>query len=330
MTDPGRLLARSPVNPILTAAAVPFPVHSVFNPAAVQFGGETLLLVRAESFSGHSFLVMARSADGVSDWRFDADHDLVPDAAAHPEDRFGIEDARIVEVPGRGFFVTFTSFSARGPVVSLARTDDFRHFERMGVISGTDDKDAAIFPRRFEGDWLLVHRPDRGPLMPADICVSRSRDMQTWDAGATLLAARDGSWWDANKIGMGPPPLETPDGWLLLYHGVRITGSGCLYRNGLALLDLDDPTKVVARGDDFVLGPETPYERTGDVPNVVFPSGWILDPDRRRLRVYYGAADSSVCMATADLPELLAYLRPKPAAETARARRLPSVDAAAT
>jgi predicted GH43/DUF377 family glycosyl hydrolase len=112
---------------------------------------------------------------------------------------------------------------------------------------------------------------------------------------------------------MGPPPLETPDGWLLLYHGVRTTASGCLYRGGLALLDIDDPTKVVARGSEFVLSPETPYERTGDVPNVVFPSGWILDPDGRRLRLYYGAADSSVCMATADLPVLLAYLRERAA-----------------
>ena len=352
MIDPRRLFSRSPANPILTAADLPFPVNSVFNPGAVQFDGDTLLLMRAERFTGQSFFVIGRSSDGVSDWRFDADHDLVPDLVAHPEDRFGIEDARIVEVPGQGFFVVFTSFSSAGPVVSLARTDDFHHFERRGVICKADDKDAAIFPRQFGGYWLLVHRPTqdfnepsrylafdnltrrltrrpvRSPLVFANICLSRSTDMATWRGHARLIEARTGGWWDANKVGMGPPPLETPDGWLLLYHGVRVTASGCLYRSGLALLDLDDPFKVIARGNDFVLGPEAPYERAGDVPNVVFPSGWILDPDGRRLRVYYGAADSSVCMATADLPELLAYLREKPAAETVLARR-PPVDAVA-
>ena len=313
---PAHLFRRSPANPILTARDLPYPVNSVFNPAAVRVGGETLLLARAERFTGQSHLVVARSADGVSGWRFDFAQGLVPDHEHYPEDRYGLEDPRIVEVPEFGYLVTFTSYSDEGPVVSLAATRDFHTYERMGVIAGADDKDAAILPRRFGGDWILVHRPVRDLVSPAHIRISRSRDLRNWTDAGVLLPAREGGWWDARKVGMGPPPLETEAGWLLLYHAVRITGSGCLYRNGLALLDRDDPTRVIARSDEFVFGPEAIYERTGDVPNVVFPEGWFLEPDGRTLRVYYGAADSSVCLATAQLPELLAYLRryPVPAA----------------
>jgi predicted GH43/DUF377 family glycosyl hydrolase len=309
-----RLFVRSGANPILTARDLPYAVNSVFNPAAAQVGAETVLLARAERFTGQSHLVVARSADGVTGWRFDHDQGLVPDPANHPEDLYGIEDARITAVPEFGYLVTFTSYSAQGPVVSLAATRDFHSYERMGVIAGADDKDAAILPRRFGGQWLLIHRPVRDPQGPAHIRFSRSPDLRTWTDGGILLPAREGGWWDARKVGMGPPPLETEAGWLMIYHAVRTTGSGCLYRNGLALLDRDDPTRVIARSDEFVLGPEALYERTGDVPNVVFPEGWILEADGRTLRIYYGAADSSVCLATAELPELLAYLRRYPVA----------------
>ena len=127
-----------------------------------------------------------------------------------------------------------------------------------------------------------------------------------------LLAARHGGWWDANKVGLGPPPLLTKDGWLLCYHGVRVTVSGAIYRLGLALLDRDDPTKVLARGNEWVFGPQEPYERSGDVPDVVFPCGWILRDDGDTLHVYYGAADSVVCVAEASLARLLSHLEEHP------------------
>jgi predicted GH43/DUF377 family glycosyl hydrolase len=333
MKNATNLFTRSDANPLFTADDLPYTANSVFNPGAVRANGETLLIMRAEGFTGQSHFVVARSADGISNWRVDPDHDLLPDPLRHPEDRFGIEDARIVEIPElAAFYVTFTSYSAEGPVVSLAKTKDFHHFERLGIICPAHDKDAALFPRRFDGDWLLIHRPTRDFNLStsrsmrsldrfgrrltgrpqhsefANICLSHSHDLLTWDQTVRLIAARDGGWWDAQKVGLGPPPLETSEGWLILYHGVRITGSGCLYRSGLALLDLTDPTKILARGNEFILGPETLYERTGDVPNVVFPSGWVLDPNGHTVRVYYGAADSSVCMATGEIPELLEYL----------------------
>lgn len=128
----------------------------------------------------------------------------------------------------------------------------------------------------------------------------------------TRSSCRRGAWWDANKIGLSPPPLETDEGWLILYHGVRHTAGGCLYRLGLALLDLEDPRRVLRRSDDWVFAPETPYERQGDVDQVVFPCGWILDRPTGTIRVYYGGADSCIALAHANVAELLSYLRACP------------------
>ena len=298
---------RSACNPIITAGDLPYRAHAAFNPGATRRGDEIALLVRVESFSGQSHFAVARSLDGEQDWRFDSAPALEGDVVRHPEDAWGIEDPRVVYLPELArYAVTFTSYSADGPLVSLALTEDLVSFERLGPIRPPDDKDAALFPRRFGGNWLLLHRPYRGGS--ANIMLSRSPDLRHWSEPELVLPARAGGWWDAGKVGLGPPPLETSAGWLLLYHGVRLTASGALYRSGLALLDLDDPTKVIARTDDWHLGPETDYERTGDVPNVVFPSGWVLDPSGERVLVYYGAADTVIGLATASLSDLLATL----------------------
>ena len=143
--------------------------------------------------------------------------------------------------------------------------------------------------------------------------MSFSPDLTHWGDHHILLHARRGAWWDANKIGLSPPPLETPEGWLILYHGVRRTAAGCIYRLGLALLDLEDPCRVLRRSDDWIFAPEETYERQGDVNNVVFPCGWILDKTSGAIRIYYGAADTSIALATAQLSDLLGYLRECPA-----------------
>ena len=122
-----------------------------------------------------------------------------------------------------------------------------------------------------------------------------------------------GAWWDANRIGLSPPPLETADGWLICYHGVHGTSSGPIYRVGLALLDLDDPRKVLRRTDEWVLGPTASYERSGDVNKVVFPTGWVLDQATQLLSLYYGAGDSAIALVTANLEDVLALMRTVPA-----------------
>jgi len=143
--------------------------------------------------------------------------------------------------------------------------------------------------------------------------LSFSPDLHNWGDHSVLLEARDGAWWDAGKIGLSTPPVETSDGWLVIYHGVRNTPAGALYRIGLALLDLEDPRRVLRRGDEWVVGPQAAYETTGDIPNVVFPCGAVLDPASGDLRVYYGAADTCVGLMTAHIGDVLEWLRTQPA-----------------
>jgi len=172
-----------------------------------------------------------------------------------------------------------------------------------------EDKDAALFPRRFDGRWALIHRPiSIYPVSRANIWISFSPDLKHWGDHTVLLEARQGAWWDANKIGLSPPPIETPEGWLIIYHGVRTTPAGCLYRLGLALLDLEDPRRVIRRSDEWIFGPDAPYERVGDVADVVFPCGAIFDPKTGELRLYYGAADTSIALAIGQVHEMLDWL----------------------
>lgn len=301
------LFHRFPGNPILTAAHWPDMVNTAFNPGATVYDGETVLLVRVEERTGLSRLSVARSGDGYSSWLVDNDRGMRPNTADFAE-HWGIEDPRITEVDGT-YYITYTGYSAGGPLVCLASTKDFTVFERHGVLMSPEDKDAALFPTRFGGRWALIHRPvPKQPGVGASVWLSFSPDLVHWGDSLMLLPAERGGLWDAGRIGLGPPPLRTDHGWLICFHGVKVTASGSLYRLGLALLDLDDPTVVLARGDEWVFGPMAPYEQAGDVPNVVFPCGWILADDDETLHLYYGAADTCVCMATASLRELLDFL----------------------
>jgi len=317
MSTPG-LFARYVGNPILSAADIPYRANTVFNAAAAAVDGESILLMRVEDLRGISHLTVARSDDGRTGWRVDPEPTLMPDPDHHPEEVWGIEDPRITWLPEREeWAVAYTAFSRRGPLVSLATTHDFRQFHRLGPAMPPEDKDAALFPRRIDGRWALIHRPT--PLAgPAHIWLAFSPDLRHWGDHTLLLPAREGAWWDAGKIGLGPPPLETPEGWLMLYHGVRSTASGSLYRAGLVLLDLEDPRRVLHRTDEWVFGPSESYEQTGDVGGVVFPCGWIHDPATDELRIYYGAADSAIALATATLSDLVAYVRSCPRPEQRR------------
>ncbi|HET7425631.1 MAG TPA: hypothetical protein VFJ50_01230, partial [Gemmatimonadales bacterium] len=255
------------------------------------------------------------SDDGYSNWRVDPTPTLPALPDAYPEELWGVEDPRIVWLEElQRYAITYTAYSRNGPLVSLALTEDFKTFERRGPIMAPEDKDAAFFPRRFGGRWALIHRPV--PAIPgakANIWLSFSRDLSMWGDHTVLLEARDGAWWDAGKIGLSPQPIETSEGWLVIYHGVRNTPAGAIYRVGLTLLDLEDPRRVLRRGDEWVMGPQEPYEVTGDIPNVLFPCGAVHVVEQEELRVYYGAADTCVAVASARVPDLLDWLRAQPA-----------------
>jgi len=299
------LFRRYEKNPILSPEQWPYPVNAVFNPGATEVDGETLLLVRVEDMRGFSHLTIARSKDGKTDWRWEPHPALEPDRNAH-EERWGLEDPRIVWLDERGeYAITYVSFSSSGPLVSLALTQDFKKFTRIGPIVPPEDKDASLFPRRFNGRYALIHRPIiRGE---GDIWISFSPDLRHWGDHRVLIPTRPG-WWDCHRVGLGTQPIETPEGWLIIYHGVRVTASGSIYRVGLALLDLEEPWKVQRRSDEWVLGPRKPYEQLGDVPGVTFPSGAIFEEKTGELRLYYGITDTTVGLATADMDQVLSFL----------------------
>ena len=295
-------------NPILSRQNWPYPINSVFNAGAVRLpDGDTLLLCRVEERSGLSHLCAARSENGIDGWRVDAKPTLMASPRDYPEEIWGIEDPRITYVPDLDqYAVTYTSFARGGPGVSLALTKDFKSFERYGVIMPPEDKDAALLPRRINGRWALIHRPVT--TLGAHMWISYSPDLRHWGSHKIILEARRGGWWDANKIGLCSPPIETPKGWLMIYHGVRQTASGSIYRLGLALFDLERPEVCLQRGDSWMFGPETPYERSGDVSDVVFPCGQTIGADGDTIHLYYGAADSCVALATGSIHCLLSWL----------------------
>ena len=302
------LFYRHPKNPILTAADWPYPAHTVFNPGATTLAdGTTLLLCRVEDRRGHSHLCAARSKNGIDGWIIDHQPTLLPNPSQYPEELWGIEDPRITYVDEiRKYVIAYTAFGKSGPGVAIASTQDFRSFERHGLVMQPDDKDAALLPRRINGNFALIHRPmyDSG----AHVWISFSPDLQNWGSHQLMLQARKGSWWDANKVGLSPPLIETPEGWLMIYHGVRHTAGGCLYRLGLALFDLEKPDVCLARGDSWMFGPEAPYEREGDVGNVAFPCGLTIGTDGDTIFLYYGAADTSIALATGSLRGLMRWL----------------------
>jgi predicted GH43/DUF377 family glycosyl hydrolase len=301
------LFTRHSANPILSRRDWPYTINSVFNAAAVRLeDGETLLLCRVEDRRGLSHLCAARSTNGIDGWRIDAEPTMLP-SASHPEEIWGIEDPRITWVPElEQYAIAYTSFSRGGPGVSLAMTKDFRTFERCGVVMQPEDKDAALFPRKIGGLWTLIHRPVTS--LGAHMWLSSSPDLTYWGNHRMMLQARRGGWWDANKIGLCSPPIETEKGWLVIYHGVRQTASGSIYRLGLALFDLGNPGICLQRGDSWVFGPETDYERDGDVKDVVFPCGQTIGLDGDTINLYYGASDSSIALATGSIRGLLAWL----------------------
>ncbi len=303
------LFKRYEANPILTAGKWPYSVHSVFNPGAAVVNGETLLLVRAEDYRGFSHLTLARSKDGITDWIID-EAPTMEYFEEHPEERWGLEDPRVIWLEDLGkFAIAYVSYSSVGPKVSLALTKDFQIIERFGVLLPPEDKDASLFPRKFGGRYVMIHRPIVSG--EAHIWIAFSPDLIHWGEHRVLLHRRGGSW-DSNRVGLGAQPIETSDGWLLIYHGVRRTVSGSLYRVGLALLDLEEPWRVVKRSQEWVFGPKEPYEFIGDVSGVVFPTGAIINRENNELRLYYGAADSSVCVAFAKIDQILDYLKSCP------------------
>jgi predicted GH43/DUF377 family glycosyl hydrolase len=309
------LFQRHPDNPILSVDNWPYAANSVFNAAAAEVEGKVILLARVEDFRGISHLTAARSDDGIRNWQISNEPTLKPEPNKYPEEIWGIEDPRITRLEERSeWAICYTAYSKGGPLVSLATTSDFKTFQRIGSVMPPEDKDAALFPVKFKGRWAMLHRPVPKMLpFGANIWISFSPNLKHWGEHREIIRAREGGWWDANKIGLCAPPIQTKEGWLILYHGVRVTASGSIYRLGLVLLDLEEPTRVIRRSDEWIFGPKAPYEREGDVDDVVFPCGWIKRGNK--IFMYYGAADSRICLATADFDEVVEFILKSPSGD---------------
>lgn len=307
------LFTRHDANPLLGPEDWPVPVNAVFNPGAALVNGETVLLCRVEDRRGISHLTVARSADGVTGWRIEPEP-LLRDDPNDVSSEWGVEDPRITRMDELdGWVLSYTAYGPAGPCVALAVTPDFRTVKRLGVILPPEDKNAILLPRRINDQFVLLHRPVPRLVGHPGVWLSRSADLNSWTAPEPVFSARGGPWWDSLRIGMGPPPVETPHGWLGVYHGVKQVANGLIYRAGLVLLDLENPAQALRRTDDWVFAPTEPYELAGDAPNVVFPTGLVHDPATDQLRMYYGAADSTIAMASARLADVIDAVLAAPA-----------------
>ena len=321
MSERGSAMRRAPGNPILTRECVPdIPPRlvdptSVFNPGAVRSGGIVTLLLRVQARSRETFTVVAESADG---FRFVIRPEIVTYQGLEQlrERIYHVYDARITALEG-AHYVMFAMDMDSGCQLGLARTEDFRDFCFLGLTSTDDVRNGVLFPERIGGLYLRLERPNKaklegGPTTGSEIWLAGSDDLLRWRRLGPVMGGRF-HYWD-EYIGSGPPPVKTRRGWLHVYHGVATHfGSANIYQAGVVLLDLADPAKVLGRSRGNILEPREPYETCGQVPNVVFPSGMVVDEcdaegfalPASPVKVYYGAADTCVGLAVTTVGELL-------------------------
>lgn len=292
-------------NPILTKDDVPFSVNSIFNPGAVKYKDKYNLLCRVEMPIGRSSLVIAESSDGYN-FKVSSKPVLTPEHHIDCYDyvKWGIEDARITQIENK-FYITYTGYSKYQPVVILAETLDFTKFKIHGPISEPSNKDCVIFPEKINGYYWKVDRPTAETRR--DIWISSSPDLIHWGGYKALLEPEQGTW-EQDKIGSSSNPIKTKEGWLMLYHGVRSFGTGSIYKLGVVLLDLEKPWLVIGKSKEPILSPDYNYERIGDVNNVIFSNGWILEVNGD-IKIYYSGADMNICLAETNVEYLLSLCK---------------------
>jgi beta-1,4-mannooligosaccharide/beta-1,4-mannosyl-N-acetylglucosamine phosphorylase len=295
---------RSTDNPIIPRDLIPSS-NSIFNSAVVPFRTGFAGVFRCDNKKREMNIYRGFSADGC-DWRLD--NDPIPWRCDDPEiGRFQYRyDPRVVWLEDRYYITSCNGY--HGPTIGLGYTLDFEEFFFLENALLPFNRNGVLFPRRINGKYYLLSRPsDNGHTPFGDIYVSQSPDLIHWGCHRFVMGTRDG--WQATKVGAGPVPIETPEGWLLFYHGVLTSCNGFVYSFGAALLDLEQPWKVIRRGGPYLLSPQATYECVGDVPNVVFPCATLYDQPSGRIAIYYGAADTVTALAFTMLTDVLDFLR---------------------
>ena len=296
------LLHRYEGNPILALEDMPYRCNTVFNGTPVKLDGEYLLLIRVEGQQGYSFFALARSRDG---FHFEVEPKPcmlpAPDGPWEQWESQGIEDPRLTRI-GDTFYIVYTAVGNHGHVIVIAKTEDFHHYERIARVSEPGNKDGVLFPEKIDGLYARLDRPIGQGV--GSVWISYSPDLIHWGRSEFVFGPRP-RYWDSYRIGASAPPILTKFGWLEIYHGVKMTPSGPIYRTGAVMLDRDNPAKVLGRCVAPLQSPREDYERIGDVGNVVFACGAIVEDDAQ-VKVYYGAADTAICVSTGDLDEIIA------------------------
>ncbi len=296
---PKNFVQRWDGNPVLSIDDLPFAASDVHNAGAVRHEGEWVLLVTVEELDGRCAIYKARSGDGRR-FEIEAEPILRPseDGPFARYEADGVRDARITPFDDT-YYVVYLCQSEYGFRLGLATTRDFMSLERVAIISEPDTKNGMLFPRKIHGKFARLERPREG----GNVWISYSDNLIHWGGWDCVMTHR-GGYWDYHRIGAATPPIETPCGWLLFYYGVKETPGGALFRLGAAFLDAEDPVNVIGRSNVPVLAPRERYERIGDVGNLVFSCGAVLSDDGKEISIYYGAADSCICLGTVTIEGL--------------------------
>ena len=289
-------------NPILTKRDVPYPVATVHNAGVTKHRDHYIMLFRSHLHNGRSIIGKAVSKDGY-DFKVDAKPFLVPakNGIFAEYEEFGVEDLRINPLENT-FYLTYSAYSRYGVRIMLAKTDDFESIERIAPISQADMRNVVLFPEKIAGEYVRLDRPHT-QILPWSIWISYSNDLIHWGNSKVIIKPVQ-YHWDESKVGPGSPPIKAEQGWLHIFHGVFMTMSGAVYRLGAALHDLHDPSHVIGVTDNWILQPEAPWEVSGYVHNVVFTCGTIPEEDGT-LKIYWGGADTVMCVGTANIKELI-------------------------
>ena len=300
---PEYMLHRYSANPILTKKDVPYPVATVHNAAAVKAeDGKYYMVFRSHRLNGRSILGLAQSQDGYK-WTVRPEPFMLPaqEGVFAEYEAYGVEDPRITRIEG-WYYITYSAYSEHGVRIGLARTQDFKQIERMAFITECDHRNVVLFPEKIDGMYVRLDRPHTD-IKPWSTWITYSPDLIHWGNSKRILSPQTYHWTEM-KVGPGAPPIKTDKGWLDIFHGVYPTMDGSVYRLGVALHDLQDPSKILGVSDEWILEPEEIYERVGYVHNVVFSCAAIAETDGT-LKVYYGGADTVMCLAEGNIEELV-------------------------
>jgi len=296
------IVKRFEKNPILTVNDIPYPVATVHNAGICKYKNRYIMIFRSHLHNGRSILGLAESKDG---FKFVSSKEpfMIPagDGNFGKYEEYGVEDPRITFIDGE-YLITYSAYSRFGVRIGLAKTRDFKKIERFSLITEADYRNVVIFPEKFNNLYARLDRP-HSEICPWSIWISYSPDLRFWGDSKVIMKPVQ-YHWDEMKIGPGAPPFKTKKGWLSIYHGVFPTMDGSVYRLGVALHDLKDPSKILGVSDNWILQPEEVYEITGYVHNVVFTCGAVPEPDGT-VKIYWGGADKVMCVGTAEIEDLV-------------------------